>query len=92
MIIDKAKPVVTREGQWQDKAEVGSTIRLPKMRAVSEGDVKIYVFVKNPNGGMTEVDDTLQYTFENAGKYIVYYYAYGSNYTYVLSKGTITVS
>lgn len=92
VIMDKAKPVVTLEGQWQDKAEVGSTIRLPKMRAVSEGDVKIYVFVKNPNGGMTEVDDTLQYTFENAGKYIVYYYAYGSNYTYVLSKGTITVS
>ncbi len=81
-VYDKQAPSIELKGSVPSTAKVGATLNAPDALAIdNEEGVRLQVMVKTPSAALVlladSADETLgsSFTFEEAGEYVLYYYA-----------------
>lgn len=81
-VYDLGSPVIGYSGEKVIELKVGQTYKIQDVvvyDAVDENP-KLRVFVRTSDYQMSDVTDSMEYTFTKKGKYVIRYFAYDSSY------------
>ena len=86
-------PVINVNGGYGLTASVGDTVTIASATATDNAgnEVTVYIYVTEPDGYSCRLTADSRYTFAEAGKYVIKYYACDSEMNYTLNEYPVTV-
>jgi len=92
-VMDSIAPIIYLNNIVPSQWELNKSLILPQAVAADNltTEIKVYLYVKNPNGTFYEVGDDFTFLPDIKGEYTVYYYAKDSSYCYSLIQYVIKV-